>query len=96
MITKAAAIAAINATRITRGCKMIAADVIKEIEDSPVVVVTWCGDCPMCYKKTLTKSNVFVMCAHPNTKGYGYETYAELYATCPLKTNSLTIQLEQK
>ena len=83
MITKAAAIAAINATKITRGCKMIAADVINEIEDSHELVVTGCVDCPL--------SNEEWDCLHPNA------IHSDTpFATCPLKTNSLTIQLEQK
>ena len=80
MITKAAAIAAINATKITRGCKMIAADVINEIEDSPVIVVTGCVDCPFMG---------IHYCMNPHNKSVDF-------ATCPLKTNSLTIQLEVK
>ena len=95
MITKQQAIAAINATKITRGCKMIAADVINEIEDSPVVVVTGCVDCPM-LKTTRLYEATLLVCNHPNAPIIDATTYPELHATCPLKTNSLTIQLEQK
>jgi hypothetical protein len=86
MITKTAAIAAINATRITRGCKMIAADVIDEIEDSPVTVVIDCNDCPLLHWR-----NGYV-CQHPKQ----LSTTENPFATCPLKKNPLTIQLETK
>ncbi len=53
------------------------------------ITVTGCGDCPMevgeegyrCY-------------AQPNIIGEPY-FWAGLFETCPLKTNSLTIQLKQ-
>jgi hypothetical protein len=80
MITKTAAIAAINATKITRGCKMIAADVINEIEESNVVVVTGCENCPLMGR---------FACLHPMNMSVDFDT-------CPLKNNSLTIQLLQQ
>jgi uncharacterized protein YfaT (DUF1175 family) len=86
MITKQQAISAINATKITRGCNMIAADVINEIEDSNVVVVDDCNDCPL-----LHWQNGYV-CQHPKQ----LSTTENPFRTCPLKTNSLTIQLETK
>lgn len=90
MITKTAAIAAINATKITRGCKMIAADVINEIEDSPVVVVTGCDGCPLNSGQYLD----YESCMHPEHKRT-YDTKYNQFKGCPLiKTNSLTIQLE--
>jgi hypothetical protein len=85
MITKTAAIAAINATKITRGYKEIAADVINEIEDSPVVVVYDCNDCPM-YQ---WNGNGYA-CYHPKQLDRDNAWFG-----CPLKTNSLTIKLIQ-
>ena len=86
MITKTAAIAAINATKITRGYKEIAADVINEIEESPVTVVIDCNDCPLLHWR-----NGYV-CQHPKQ----LSTNENQFRTCPLKTNSLTIQLIQQ
>ncbi len=90
MITKTAAIAAINATKITRGYKEIVGEVINEIEDSHVVLVKSCTGCPM--SEDLGNSD---WCNHPNynhTINHKYSTFEG----CPLKTNSLTIQLEQQ
>jgi len=91
MITKTAAIAAINATKITRGCKMIAADVINEIEESPIHIVSGCWDCPF-YRYDSERTTDYCV----RTCKSSEISQEHLFEQCPLKTNSLTIQLEVK
>ena len=54
------------------------------MEPNNTITVTGCGDCPMSYT---------------NEKGTNYCQLSlnegHYFATCPLKTNSLTIQLKQ-
>lgn len=52
------------------------------------ITVTGCGDCPMRFE-----SSVINICNHPD-KTPTLSLYLQ-WKQCPLKTNSLTIQLKQ-
>jgi hypothetical protein len=62
------------------------------MEQNNTITVTGCGDCPM-YVKLPTLN--YQWCGYPNNPYASAELRVDLHATCPLKTNSLTIQLKQ-
>jgi hypothetical protein len=93
MIPKQTILETIQAAPINSGAKRIILGDIEALADSPVHVVTGCVDCPM---RLFNDERATVYCLHPKqTVLVGYE-YSDLFATCPLKQNSLTIQLEVK
>jgi hypothetical protein len=57
------------------------------MNNTNTITVTGYGDCPMS-----TVIDGFDFCNYPN---HSIPPYTELFDVCPLKTNSLTIQLKQ-
>ena len=91
MIPKQTILDTIQSAPINSGAKRIILGDIEALADSPVHTVNNCSDCPI---SGYDERDDDYVCFHPNSSNiYGSET--AIFATCPLKQHSLTIQLAQ-
>jgi hypothetical protein len=91
MIPKQTILELVNSARIPTGAKRIITEDVEALADSPVHIVNNCSDCPI---SGYDERDDDYVCFHPKSSNiYGSET--AIFATCPLKQHSLTIQLSQ-
>lgn len=94
MLHKQTVTAAIQSAPIQTGAKRIAVEVINELPDeSEVVEVRGCGTCPL-LSHTYDGYDSY-RCDNPNSSTEAFGLTHPLFASCPLKTRSLTIILKQ-
>ena len=66
------------------------APIVSREQADNTITVTGCGDCPM--RRYGKSGKLLGWCKHPKQIS---DREVNIFATCPLKTNSLNIQLKQ-